>query len=397
MSRTRRWICLQIALGALCIGPAFAQSKPPIKIAHTTSLTGVTAQIGALQTIGVDLGVAAVNAAGGINGSMLEVVRYDDQLKPDQAVIRMREALAAGAVAIIGPLSGTQWQVASPMANQLKLPAINVSANKPGITVRPWTVRLANPDDMGMPETLEDFLKVYKSVKTVVVLGDVREASGKAAVELWAQLAVKYNIKVVDTVTFNTGATDFSPVALKVREAKPDAVLMSAVGSDAVRLAREFNQQGIAVPVLGNSLIWSGALPQVLSQTIGKDAAYWHTTGFATNELTGGDPVMYKKFVKDFDAEIMKSPALAQYLPPNVANHMLSFDAVKFIADILRAKGVDGNTPILEAREKLKDGMMEAKDYLGLTRIKIRDNGDAYIPMKALRVDPAKSEWVYLH
>jgi branched-chain amino acid transport system substrate-binding protein len=394
---TPRRLFLHLALAVLCAGPALAEGKPTIKIAHTAPLTGIQALSGAVQVIAIDLGIAAVNAAGGVNGSMLEVVRYDDQLKPDQGVIRMREAAAAGAVAIIGPLSGTQWQVASPMANQIKLPTFNLSANKPGITVRPWSLRLANPDDTGMPETLDDFLKVYTSVKRVVVMGDVREASGKAAVELWAQLAAKYNITVADTVTFTTGATDFSPVAIKVREAKPDAILISAVGADAVRLAREFSQQGVAVPVLGNSLIWSGSVPQVLSQTVGKDAAYWHTTGFATNEQTGGDPVLYKKFVADFDVEIRKSPALSQFSPPNVANGMLGWDVIKLIADMLRAKGVDGNTPIAVAREKLKDAMTDAKAYVGLTTIKFRDNGDAYIPMRTLRVDPSKSQWVYLH
>jgi branched-chain amino acid transport system substrate-binding protein len=397
MRRTRRWICLQVALSALFAGTALAQSKPPIKIAHTAPMTGIQAQVGALQSIAVDLGIAAVNAAGGVNGSMLEVVRYDDQLKPDQAVLRMREAVAAGAVGIIGPLSGTQWQVGSPLANQLKLPAINVNANKPGITVRPWSVRLATPDDTGMPETLEDFLKTYTTVKKVVVMGDVREASGKAAVDLWVQLAAKYNLAVVDTIAFTTGATDFSPVALKVREAKPDAIFMSAVGPDAVRLAREFSQQGVAVPVLGNSLIWPGTVPQVLSKTIGKDAAYWHTTGFSTNDMTPGDPVLYKKFVADYSAEVMKNPILAQFPPPNVANVMQAWDAVKYIADILRAKGVDGNTPIAAAREALKDGMMSTKSYIGMTSIKIRDSGDGYTPMRTLRVDPSKGAWVVLH
>jgi branched-chain amino acid transport system substrate-binding protein len=394
--KTRRLFVLQIALSVICMGPAFAQTKPTIKIAHTAPMTGFLAQTGALQAIAVDMGIAAVNAAGGVNGSMLELLRYDDQLKPDQAVLRMREAVAAGAVGIIGPISGTQWQVASPLANQLKLPAVNINANKAGITVRPWSVRLANPDDTGMPETLEDFLKAYPTIKKVVVMGDVREASGKAAVDLWKELAAKYNLTVLDTVTFTTGATDFSPVALKVREAKPDAILLSVIAPDAVRLGREFSQQGIAVPILANSLIWPGTLPQVLSKTIGKDAGYWHTTGFATNERTPGDPVLYKKFVQDYSAAVMKNPVLAQFTPPNIANGMLGWDAVKYIADILRAKGVDGNTPISEAREKLKDGFMESKTYLGMTAIKIRPEGDGYTPMKALRVDPDKSEWVFL-
>ncbi len=397
MAHRRSLSFLLATAAAVYAAAALAQDKPPIRIAHTAPMTGIQAQVGALQAIAVDLGVADVNAAGGVNGSKIEMVRYDDQLKPDQAVLRMREALKDNAVAIIGPVSGTQWEVAAPLANQLKLPAVNINANKPGITVRPWSLRLVNPDDTGMPETMDDFLKHYPNVKKVVVMGDVREASGKAAVDLWTELAKQHNIAVVDTVTFTTGATDFSSTALKAKQSNPDAILLSTIGPDAARLGREFSQQGVTIPILANSLIWPGTLPQVLTKTIGKDAGNWLTTGFATNEQSTGDPALYKSFVERYSALVMKDPTMSQYPPPNVANTMQGWDAVKFITDILRAKGVDGNTPIDKAREALKDGMMEAKEYKGLNSIKIRDNGDGYTPTRAVRIDSAKSEWQFLN
>jgi branched-chain amino acid transport system substrate-binding protein len=375
---------------------ATAQEKPPIKIAHTAPLSGIQALVGQLQSIAVDIGVADINASGGINGSKLVVMHYDDQLKPDQGVLRVREAIRDGAVGIIGPLSGTQWEVASPLVNQLKMPAININANKPGITVRPYALRLANPDDTGMPETMDDFMKHMPNVKKVVVMGDVREASGKAAVDLWLDLAKQHNLQVLDTVTFTSGTTDFSPAVLKVKELHPDAILISILGPDAARLGREFAAQAVRVPILGNSLIWPGTLPQTLTKVIGKDAGFWYTTGYATNEQSTGDPKLYKSFVERYDAEVMKNPVMKQFVPPNVANTMLGWDAVKVMADILRAKGIDGNTPVDKAREALKDGFLELKEYNGLNHIKMRDNGDAYIPTRAVRIDPSKSEWQFL-
>lgn len=384
-------------LAALLGAPmANAQEKPPIRIGHTAPLTGIQALVGQLQSIAVDIGVADVNAAGGINGSKLVVIHYDDQLKPDQGVLRIREAMKDGAVGIIGPLSGTQWEVASPLVNTLKMPAININANKPDITTPPYALRLANPDDTGMPETMDDFMKHMPNVKKVVVVGDVREASGKAAVDLWIELAKKHDLQVLDTVTFTSGMTDFSPVVLKVKELHPDAILISILGPDAARIGREFSGQGVDVPILGNSLIWPGTLPQTLSKVIGKDAANWYTTGYATNEISSGDPKLFKSFVERYDSEVMNNSVMKQFTPPNVANTMLGWDAVKVMADILRAKGVDGNTPVEKAREALKDGFVELKEYTGLNHIKMRDNGDAYIPTRAVRIDPDKGEWRFL-
>ena len=394
----RMWKGLAAGLSilALSAGIAGAQEKPPIKLAHTAPLSGILALTGQQQSAAVDLAVDDINAKGGINGSKIQLVHYDDQLKPDQAVLRVREAMQAGDVGIIGPMSGTQWETVSPIANQMKFPAVNVNANKPGINVRPWTLRTQVPDDTGMPEAMDDFLKHYPKVKKVVVMGDVREASGKAAVDLWQELAKSKGLQVLDAVTFTSGTTDFSPAAIKVKELAPDAILISALTPDAIRLAREFSTQGVQVPIIGNSLLWPGIIPQVLSKTIGKDAALWHVTGFSTNEESNGDPVLYKSFVERFSAIMMKDPAMAQYPPPNVANATLAYDGVLIVADILRRKGVDGNTPVDKARELLKDGMVELKEFKGLNYETFNAKGDGYIPMKALHIDPDKSEWAFL-
>ncbi len=393
--QARHWMAATAVAAALAAGSAAAQDKPPIKMAHTAPLSGILAQTGQLQSIAVDLAVADVNAAGGINGSKLALTHYDDQLKPDQGVLRIREAMNAGDVTIIGPMSGTQWETASPMVNQMKFPAINVNANKPGINVRPYSLRMQVPDDTGMPEAMDDFLKHYPNIKKVVVMGDVREASGKAAVELWQDLAKQKKLQILDTVTYSTGQTDFSPTALKVKSLNPDAILISTVTPDAIRLGKEFQAQDVNVPIIGNSLIWPGIIPQVLSKTIGKQAANWHVTGFSTNEESNGDPKLYKSFVDRYSAAVMKDPTMAQYPPPSVANSTLAYDGVLVAADILRKKGVDGNTPVDKAREMLKDGMAAIKDFTGLNHYTFTDKGDAYIPMKALQINPDKSEWAF--
>ncbi len=395
MTMTRR-VATAACLLALTTPLALAQEKPPIKLAHTAPLSGIIATTGQLQALALDIGVADVNAAGGINGSKLEVLRYDDQLKPDQAVLRMREAQAAGAVGIIGPVSGTQWETAAPLANQMKFPAINLNASKPGITVPPWSLRIANNDAFGMPEVMDDFIKHYPNVKTVAIVGDVREASGKAAVALWTDLAQKRGLKVLDIVAFTTGMTDLSSTALKLKELHPDAILASAVGPDALRLARELHAQDVHAPALATSMVWPGTLPQALSKTIGDDAALWHTAADSTNDFATGDMKAYKSFVERYSAEVLKVPALAQFQPVNVADATQAYDVVMMVADILRKKGVDGNTAIDKAREALKDGMVEMKSFDGLNHYEMRGGGDAYLRTHAVRVDPKRAMWVFL-
>jgi branched-chain amino acid transport system substrate-binding protein len=397
MHQGRRSIILAAAsvfAVALAWHPAAAQEKPPIKIAHTAPMSGIQASVGKLQAIAVDLAIADVNAKGGVNGSKLELTRYDDGLKPDEGVLRIRDAIAANNVAIIGPLSGTQWETAAPLLNQLKFPGFNLNASKGGINKRPWALRLAIPDDTGLPEGLADFTRQFPAMKTVVVMGDVREASGKAAVDLWTTLAGKANLKVLDQVTFTSGQSDFSSIAIRVKELNPDGILLSMLAPDAVRLAHEMQIQGLKAPILGNGLIWPGTLPQTLSKTIGEDARLWHATGSMTNDYAPGDPALYKSFVERYSAEVMKDSGMSQFTPPNVANSAAGYDVVLLIADILRRKGIDGNTPVVEARQKMMEGMVETKEIHGNGDYKITEAGDGYMLTYSLEIDPERHEWV---
>lgn len=394
----RRDVLLTTAAAALLApaGLARAQGKPPIKVAHTGPMSGILASVGKLQSIAVDIGVADVNAKGGVNGSHIQILRYDDQLKPDQGVLRVRDAMAAGAVCIIGPISGTQWETTAPLLNQLKFPGFNINANKPGINKRPWAFRLQVPDDYQTSEAMAEFLKKYPTLKNVAVMGDVREASGKAAIGIWQELAKKSGLKVLDIVTFTSGQSDFSPIAIKLKELKPDGVLLSMLSPDAVRLAREMQIQGVRVPVMGNSLIFPGTLPQTLSKTVGNDAKFWHTSAFSTNEWSTGDQTIYKSFVQRYDAEVLKNPGMAQFTPPNVANSSLGYDVVQLIAELLRRGGVDGATPLAEARERLMKQMVAVKEFRGIHQFKVLDSGDVYVPSHAVHIDPQRREWVLL-
>jgi branched-chain amino acid transport system substrate-binding protein len=396
MIKRRDLLLTTAAATVVAASPVRAQGKPPIKVAHTGPMSGIIATIGKLQSIAVDIAVADVNAKGGVNGSPIQIIRYDDELKPDEGVLRIRDAMAAGAACIIGPLSGTQWETAAPLLNQLKFPGFNVNANKPGINKRPWAFRIQVTDDLALPPALSELLEKYPHIKKVAVLGDVREASGKAAIDIWKDLAKKAGLTVTDTVTFTSGQPDFSPIAIKLKELKPDGILLSMLLPDAIRLAREMQIQNIGVPVMGNSLIFPGTLPQTLSKTIGENAKLWHTSAFATNEWSTGDQTIYKSFVERYDAEVLKDPAMAQFTPPNVANTSLGYDVVQLIAELMRRAGIDGTTPTGQAREKLMQQMVAIKEFRCIHQYKVLPSGDVDVPSHAAYIDPQRREWAFL-
>lgn len=384
-------LAVGVVIAAMSSSPLLAQQKPPIKIGLITPLTGPLGSYGKIQDMIVKLAVEDLNARGGINGSQIHLDVGDSQTDPGQAVLLFRRYVGEGYFGAIGPMTGTQWETVSPLANQLNMPSISINAIKPGITKRPWTVRLMPPDDTLIPEGFKAFLKAYPSVKTVVITADVREASSKAAAEDLAKVATDNGIKVLDTVEFSSKSTDLSAAAIQIKSRNPDAILTAAFPAQGMLLAKEFNTQGINVPIFSTSTLWSGPFINMVGE-LGKN---WHVIGFSTN--AEGDPgrtnlELYQEIVK----RVVSKADHTIGVPPNLANWSVGYDAILLYADIMKRAGIDGSTDPKKARELIKNEFMKIKDFDGVYKYTMRESGDAYIPANILKADVEKRVWSFI-
>lgn len=370
---------------------ALAQGqKPPVKLGLITPLTGPLASYGKAQELVMKLAVDDVNAKGGINGSPLQLDVQDSSTDPGQAVLLFRKFAGEGYFAVLGPMTGTQWETVSPLANRIQMPAISVNAVKPGITVRPWTVRLQPADDTLMPEGVKEFLKAFPKTKKVVIMADVREASSKASADAYAALAKQNGLVVLDIVEFSSRATDFSAAAIQIKSRNPDAILAAAFPAQAMLIAKDLKTQGVTVPVLNTSILWTGPF----INNVGDVGRNWHVIGFSTNEAgpAGSDAAVYKALVE----RAMKRADASVGQPFNVANWGVSYDGVLLLADIARRLHLDGTTDPVKAREAIRGELTRLKAFSGAHKYTFRDTGDAHIPATVLAPDVDAKVWKYM-
>ena len=390
----RKLLSIAISSVALTLAASavLAQQKPPIKIGLITPLTGPLGSYGKSQDLVVKLAVEDINAKGGINGSLLQVDVGDSQTDPGQAVLLFRKFVSEGHFGVVGPMTGTQWETVSPLANQLNMPAISVNAVKPGITIKPWTIRLQPPDDTLMPEGMKDFLKAYPKVKKVVIVADVREASSKASADAYATLAKQMGLEVVEVVEFSSRATDLSAAAIQIKSSNPDAILAAAFPAQATLLAKDLTVQGVKVPVLNTSILWSGPFINI----VGENGRNWHVIGFSTNEsgpVGHSDQAVYSSMAK----RALQRADASIGVPFNVANWAIGYDGVLLYADIMRRAGIDGNTDPKKARESIKNEFLKLKAFTGAYKYTMRDTGDGHIPTTVLAADIDKKVWKFLN
>lgn len=368
---------------------ALAQGKPTIKIGAILPMSGPVGSVGRPFQAGIALAVDDVNAQGDINGSKLELVTEDDQLNPAQSVLMIRKMAGSNVVAVMGPVSGTSWENVAPLMPALKLPTINITSLKPQVANNDWTIRVEPHDATMIPEALTEFKRAYPNVKRVMVMGDMKEASAEAGVQEIIKFAKANGWTVLDTLEYQTMTTDFSPIVIKTRGANPDAVLSTGLLPPILKLVKEMASQGVSLPHFTNAMVWPGPTPNI----VGADGKNLTTSVFATNEVVPGND-RHNKFVAKFVERLKSEPGIP--VPANAANSTLHYDTVFILADIMRKKGIDGNTPVDKARDLIKTGLGELKSYDGVTKLVMGSDRNGYIRAHLAKVNPESKTWKYV-
>ncbi len=365
--------------GAQATGAPAAAGQPsgaPIKIGFIAPLSGPVAAYGAALKYAPTIVVNEINAAGGINGSPVELVTVDSPNNPNQTVTGLRRlANEDKVVAVLGPYYTGEMQAAVPLAKELKLPilAYTPAASQPGV-VEPneWAFLADSSEEKTVTIALEGFKRVYPNVHKLIVVGDNQTAVTAVTLrDVWPKVLPANGYEIVDTVTFNFGTTDFSPIATRIRASGAEGIAISSLSPAAPNLLQELERQGTHLPVVSSAHLQT--VPP-LAKILGKTADGMVQTFFYSPDEA--DKPSVKAWLDKYEAAIKAEnpngdPPLIGY-----ACEIQTYDDAGMLVQALKASGITGATPPAEAREKVRQALMNVKGYPGVLRPKdITANG----------------------
>ncbi|MGO4384736.1 ABC transporter substrate-binding protein [Specibacter sp. RAF43] len=240
-----------------CGGPAQSASNDnqPIKIGAVLSLTGPAAAFGIPERNAAQVAVDKVNAEGGIKGRQLELVVADDKTNPTEAARAAQRLISSqGVVAIVGSSTGSGTLAMAPVAAQNKVPVLapngTIGVTDPAQSFFPWVFRTSVSDTVTIPALLE---RAKKDGHRKIAVFYQEDALGRFSAELLQKMDAKDDqFEIVSAAAVPLEATDVSAQATKIREAKPDAVILplSSVGVGGSFL-RTTHELGLNVPMYG--------------------------------------------------------------------------------------------------------------------------------------------------
>ncbi len=236
---------LATAFTAGCSSPgsSTASGAEEVKVALITSTSGPLASYGEQYLRGFEAGLDhATDGTGAVDGVEITVLKDDDGGDPAKGVSLAKKRIGQGVPIIAGSaVSGVATQIA-PVAAQNKTLYISGPAATDALTgVNRYTFRSGRQTYQDVL-TAKNILGGSKGKKVVVLAQDNAFGQANAA-------AVKSVLgtggTTVGEVLAPPAATDLTPVASKVKAARPDMVFVAWAGDTAQSMWSTLDQQGV--------------------------------------------------------------------------------------------------------------------------------------------------------
>ncbi|WP_347903662.1 branched-chain amino acid ABC transporter substrate-binding protein [Pseudomonas purpurea] len=232
-----------LAVAAALGVSAFAQAD--IKIGVAGPMTGPSAAFGEQYMKGAQAAADAVNAAGGVNGEKIVLVKGDDACEPKQAVSVAKDLTNQKVAGVVGHFCSSSTIPASEIYDEAGIISITPGSTNPKVTERGLSAmfRMCGRDDQQGIVAGDYIVDVLKG-KKVAVLHD-KDTYGQGLADATKAQLEKRGVKPVLYEGLTRGEKDFSAVVTKIRGTGADVVYFGGLHPEAGPLVRQLREQGL--------------------------------------------------------------------------------------------------------------------------------------------------------
>ncbi|NVZ61387.1 branched-chain amino acid ABC transporter substrate-binding protein [Pseudomonas gingeri] len=232
-----------LAVAAALGVSAFAQAD--IKIGVAGPMTGANAAFGEQYMKGAQAAADAVNAAGGVNGEKIVLVKGDDACEPKQAVTVAKDLANQKVAGVVGHFCSSSTIPASEIYDEAGIIAITPGSTNPQVTERGLSAmfRMCGRDDQQGIVAGDYIVDVLKG-KKVAVIHD-KDTYGQGLADATKAQLEKRGVKPVLYEGLTRGEKDFSALVTKIRAAGADVVYFGGLHPEAGPLVKQLRTEGL--------------------------------------------------------------------------------------------------------------------------------------------------------
>jgi branched-chain amino acid transport system substrate-binding protein len=337
----------------LALSATNALAQQTVKVGALYPFSGGLALLGDESYRGLELAIEERNAAGGLNGKQLQIIK-GDAVDPNQAVGEARRLTSVEKVPVIfGTYSSSLSIAATQVAELAGVPYFEMGAISDPITERGFkNVYRSNPTARIFANTMVDAVVTaiapslnvdFKALKVAIIHED--SLYGQTVAGFQTARAKEKGVNVVETLPYSAKSVDLTPVILRLKSAGVDVVLQTSYQNDTVLFFRQMKEQGLKLKAAigaGGGYSLRDTMEAVGAANI-EGALNVDFTQYRTNPKAAPG---IEEFVKRYQAKYGMAPRSGHSL----ANYM---GAQAFLAAMASAKDLSGPA-IREAVMKLE-------------------------------------------
>jgi len=257
--------CILVVMLATVLGVVFsfagATAQEPLGVGLCAPMSGGAASWGKKAEAGTLFAIERINAAGGIKPKgeakvrMLKLMEVaDDKNDPREgAAIAQRFVDNAKILAMVGPITSTVALAGAPILNKAGLVQIAIGATAPAYTdAGPYSFRVV-PTDTWQGRYIAKWAKDQKKWKkyaTIYVNDDYGRGLNDVFVKAMKEMGMPEGT-IVASEAFQPNDTDFTVQLSKIKGLKADALFIAGHYKEGALIARQAQELGLAVQILG--------------------------------------------------------------------------------------------------------------------------------------------------
>ncbi len=323
-----------------------------IKIGANLELSGTVASYGQGIAEGIDLAIEEINAAGGVDGKELELVKVDNKSDAAEATNAAIKLITKDKVtAIIGAATSGNSKAQTQFANDNKTVLITPSGTADDLTlgkdkkVMDYIFRTSFIDSF-QGKVAANFA-IELGIKNAAIYADNASDYAKGLAAAFKETFEAAGGKIVASESYVAKDTDFRSTLTSLKSENPEFIFIPGYYEEVGLIVKQAREMGITVPLMGAD----GWDSPTLIKLAGADSL---NNTYITNHYSSGDPdEKIQKFVKAFSDKYKGSQ-------PDAFN-ALGYDSVYLLVDAMKRAGSTSDS------EKIKDALAETKDLSLIT------------------------------
>ena len=337
-----------------------------VRIGVFMSLTGDTANFGISSTNGIKMAADEVNATGGINGKLIELLVQDDRSDASEAATIVTKFVTQDQVhAILGEVASSRSIAAAPIAQNAKIPMLTPSSTNPEVTKKGDFIFRSCFIDPVQGAAIAQFGARTLNAKRGALMVDRKNDYSTGLEKVINEVFTRLGGQIVVTQSYQAADQDFNAQITSIKGANPDVIFVPGYYGDVGLFAKQARDKGITVPILGGDGWDSPSLYQIGGSAL--NGSYF-SNHYSPDDA---DPLV-QKFVNDYKARYGSVPDALAATAYDAARIM--FDAIK------RANSLEGTA--------IRDALAATKEFPGVTgKVTFNENRDAVKPIVMIKIE----------